>query len=611
MLIWLFAICGAWALAFAQYRLLASSGGPRATVPFVLRGTALTIILALLFDAPIGFARHATPYAALDVSASWRAIGDNALWQRAVRSADSVGGDTLLLVGDSLRSGKPPAEPADAVTRAAPLVERAIGSGRPVVFITDGRVDDPERLTELPSGSRVVLIEGAPKRDAAITSLDTPSAVVSGDTIALVMVIAAGGAGAGTGQFDITLDGVPLAGAKVDSLAPFAEREIRLRAVIVGAPGVRLLRAVLHTVGDVTPANDTLFASLDVARGASAVFVSTSPDFDSRYALDVLRGTLAVPTRGYFRVAPGQWRVEGAMSPVGEAEVRRALVDAPLAVIHGDTGLFGPPRALTHGALTLMAPPAQKGDDYYATSAPPSPLATGLAGMPWDSLPPVEIGAPGSDHEWIAVNARRGRRFDERPLVVGSSHPRRIVIVSATGLWRWKFRGGRSAEAFTALWGSIFDWMTGDTHDVRLARPASAWFRAGEPVRWRRGSSLDSTATIILRRRGTVSSQVDTLTVRFTGESGMGESAPLPAGIYETHINAAAGETRSAPDDGLLVVNASAEWLPRHATVRSGAIGAAAPSGRAPRARTAWWLFAVAIGLLCAEWLMRRQIGLR
>ena len=611
MLIWLFAVCGAWALAFAQYRLLAASGGPRATVPFVLRGTALTIILALLFDAPIGFARHVPPYTALDVSASWRAIGDTAIWQRAVRSADSVGGDTLLLVGDSLRPGKSPTDPTDAATRTAPLVERSIGSGRPVVFITDGRVDDPERLTELPSGSRIVLIEGRAKRDAAITSLDIPSVVVSGDTVAFVTVIAAGGAGAGAGKLDVTLDGVPLVGVTFDSLAPFAERELRLRAVIVSAPGVRLLRAVLNTVGDATPVNDTLVAALDVARGASAVFVSTAPDFDSRYALDVLRGTFAVPTRGYFRVAPGQWRAEGTMSPVGEAEVRAALVDAPLAVIHGDTALFGPPRALTRGALLLMAPPAQKGDDYYVTSAPPSPLATALAGMPWDSLPPVEIGPPGLDHEWIAVTARRGRRFDERPLVVGSSHPRRMVIVSATGLWRWKFRGGRSAEAFTALWGSIFDWLTGEAHDVRLARPASAWFRAGEPVRWRRGSPRDSTASVILRRRGAVGSPPDTVTVRFTGESGMGETAPLPAGIYETHIIATGSETRSALADGLLAVNASAEWLPRQATVRSGAVGAAAPSGRTPRARTAWWLFAVAIGLLCAEWLLRRQIGLR
>ena len=299
------------------------------------------------------------------------------------------------------------------------------------------------------------------------------------------------------------------------------------------------------------------------------------------------------------------------MSPISEAEVRRALADAPLAVIHGDTGLFGPPRALTRGSLTLMAPPTQKGDDYYATSAPPSPLTAALAGVPWDSLPPVEIGPPGSDHEWIAANARRGRRFDERPFVVGTSHPRRIVIVPATGLWRWKFRGGRSAEAFTALWGSIFDWMTGDAHDVRLARPASAWFRAGEPVRWRRGSARDSAATITLRRRGTVGSPIDTLTVRFTGESGMGESVPLAAGIYETRIIKAGDEAGNALASGILAVNASAEWLPRHPTVRSGAVGAAAPTGRAPRARTAWWLFAVAIGLLCAEWLTRRQIGLR
>jgi hypothetical protein len=61
----------------------------------------------------------------------------------------------------------------------------------------------------------------------------------------------------------------------------------------------------------------------------------------------------------------------------------------------------------------------------------------------------------------------------------------------------------------------------------------------------------------------------------------------------------------------LLVVNNSAEWLPRRAVVKSGAIGTAAAADRAPRSRSAWWLYALALTALCAEWILRRKAGLR
>jgi hypothetical protein len=597
MLSWLFAAAVASTLAFLQYRF---GGTHRATVPLALRATALTIVIALLFDAPIGPAGSVRAYTALDASASWLASGDGALWQRAVKSADSVGADSLLLIGDSVRVGKAPSVPFDGASRTAPLLERALGAGRPVTLITDGRVDDPERLKELPSGSHVIVLEAAAKRDGAIVTLDGPSAVVTGDTVEFTAVLAAGGVGAGAGRLDLTLGGAPLVSSPVDSLAPYAEREVRLRALISGAPGVRLLRAVLTSAGDAIARNDTLSASLDVARGASAVFVSTAPDFDARYALDVLRGTLAVPTRGYFRVAPGNWRVDGSLAAVSEDEVRRSLADAPLAVLHGDTALFGAPRAFTHGALALLVPPTQKGDDYYATGAPPSPLAAALGSLPWDSLPPVELGDGGRDAEWVGVTTRRGRRFDERALVFGTSKPRRIVVIPATGLWRWRFRGGRSADSFTALWGSIFDWMTGDATDVRVARPATAWVRAGEPVRWRRGNPKDTVASVTITARGAAKSA--TLALRFAGEGGIAESPSLAPGIYDTKANGA---------EGLLVVNNSAEWLPRRAVVKSGAIGTAAAADRAPRSRSAWWLYALALTALCAEWILRRKAGLR
>lgn len=597
MLIWLFAVVAGSALAVLQYRFGGASG---ATVPRALRALAVTLALALLLDAPGGPARRARPYAALDVSASWLSAGDTALWRRAIRSADSVGADTLLLVGDSVRAGAAPATPTDRMTRVAPLVERALGAGRPAVFVTDGRVDDPERLADLPSGSRIVTLEGTSRLDAAVLSVDGPAAAVVGDTVEFNAVIASGGAGSHAGKISLVQRGATLVAARVDSLPPYAERAVRLRTQIGGAPGPRLLQLIVATDGDALAVNDTLSFALDVARGASAVFVSSAPDEDARYALAVLRGTLAVPTRGYFRVAPGRWVQDGSLTAVPEDDVRRSLAEAPLAVLHGDTAVFGAPRGFTRGALALIAQTGQTNDEYYATGAPPSPLLPSLGGLPWDSLPPVEPGAAPRDAEWVAVMSRRARRMDERPLVSGSSNPRRVVIVTAAGLWRWKFRGGRSADAFTALWGSIFDWLTGDATDARAAHPVTAWVRSGESVRWRRGGVRDSVTTVVLRATGT--NRLDTLHLRFAGETGVADTPPLAPGVYETH---------TAGGDGLLAVNASAELMPRRPMVHSGAVGSAPAADRAPRARTLWWMYALAILALCVEWVLRRKVGLR
>ena len=597
MLTWLLALTAGSALAFLQYR---TGGAAHARAPLALRALALVLIIALLLDAPGGPSRRVRPYAALDASSSWISSGDTTLWKRAVHSADSVGADTLLLLGDSVRAGSAPNSPADRATRVAPLVERSLGAGRAAVLVTDGRVDDPERLADLPSGSAVVTLAGTSRLDAAVISVDGPAAAVVGDTVEFNAVIAAGGAGSHAGRLSLMQGAATLIASPVDSLPAYAERAVRLRTQVGGAPGPRLLRLVLSTDGDALATDDTLSFALDVARGASAVFASTAPDEDARYALDVLRGTLAVPTRGYFRVAPGRWVQDGSLTVVPEDEVKRSIAEAPLAVIHGDTATFGPPRAFTRGALALIAPPAQKGDDFYAVGAPPSPLLAALGGLPWDSLPPVEPGVAPRDAEWVAVTSRRARRMDERPIVSGSAKPRRVVVVSAAGLWRWKFRGGRSADAFTALWGSVFDWLTGDATDSRAAHPATAWVRSGEPVRWRRGSARDSIATVVVRAAD--GKHTDTLQLRFAGETGVADTPPLAAGVYETH---------TAGGDGLLVVNASAEWLPRRPTVRSGAVGSAAASDRAPRARTLWWLYAIALVALCTEWVLRRKVGLR
>lgn len=599
MLSWLIAVAIGSALAVGQYRW---GGAPRQFRLQALRGITLALVVALLLNAPVGWSSLASPYAALDASASWIATGDSTLWNRATAAIDSVNSDSTLLVGDSVRSGSAPATPTDQASRVAPLVERALGAGRAVVLVTDGRIDDPERLEELPGGSSVILLDGGSRRDAALASLSAPPAAVTGDSVDITAVVASASGGAGAGRVELSLDGVSIGTQQVDSMAPFTEREVRWRIGVGPTPGHRLMRVTVSTAGDALTRNDTLHASLDVAAGASAVFASTAPDFDARYALDVLRGTLAVPTRGYYRVAAGQWRVDGTLAAVSEEEVKKNLAEAPIVVLHGDTAAFGAPRSYVRGALALFAPPVARGDEFYPTSAPPSPLMSTFSTLPWDSLPPIELGEAPAGAEWTALVARRGRRLDERKVVVGTTTPNRTVVIPAAGLWRWRFRGGRAADTYVSFWGSVFDWLAGETVDLRGPRPAASWVRVGESIRWRRGGMTDSNATVLLRRRGAASAAADTVTLHFAGSSTYTDTPGLAAGVYTTRVGAS---------EGLLTVNESAEWLPRRPTVRAGAIGTGAAAGRAPTARTAWWLYALALTALCAEWILRRRIGLR
>jgi hypothetical protein len=299
-------------------------------------------------------------------------------------------------------------------------------------------------------------------------------------------------------------------------------------------------------------------------------------------------------------VAPGEWRSDGSLTPASEADVRQALHDAPVAIIHGDTGIFGPPRVAAAGPLALVVTTGTEGE-WYPSAAPSSPLASALSGMVWDSLPPVGLASVAPKGTWIGVEARRGRGDERKPIVIGTDEPRRVAVIAASGLWRWRFRGGVAADAFTAFWGSVFDWLAAERADHRAAVPDERVVRAGDPVRWRRGSAGDSVVTVTLQRRG--APRVDTLTLRYPLGVTVVETRALSAGIYDV-------ATRGG--SAVLPVNPSREWLPRAPTVSGndrtrGTLSADA----APRIRGAGWAYALAILLLCLEWILRRRRGLR
>ena len=598
MSLWLFALAAGITVAFIQYGWRELRSGWRARPPALFRAAAVTLIVALLLDAPAARGRPVSRWVALDASLSMTR-GDPALWRSASDSVLHTVAESAFVFGDSVREADSHELPGDRASLLRPMVDRALGAGHPLTVVTDGEFDDPGAARSLPPGSRIIVIQRAARRDLALVSIDVPHAIVSGDTVEARVGVAAGGAGARSGTVALTLEGHVVAMAAIDSLPPYGERTLNIKAKFDGPAGPVVLRAVVVSPQDAEPRNDTLAVAIDLSRAASAVFVSTSPDFDARYALAVLRGALAIPTRGFYRVAPGEWRVEGALTPVPEFDVRHALRDVPVTIIHGDTAVFGPPRAAALGPLALIVTTPTDGE-WYASSAPASPLAQALTGIAWDSLPPVGLVAVAPSGDWEGMEARRGRGDERRPIVVGSDKPRRVVILAAAGLWRWRFRGGVASDAFTALWGSIFDWLAAAHADRRAAVPDERLLRAGDPIRWRRGSAADSVVIVTLHQRG--SSRVDTLTLRFTAAATIVETRPLPAGIYD--VTAKGG-------NALLVVNPSRELLPRAARMATARVGGTLTAGAVPRLRGVGWAYALAVLLLCAEWIVRRRRGMR
>ncbi|MDQ6887122.1 MAG: hypothetical protein M3068_07475 [Gemmatimonadota bacterium] len=577
---------------------------PRAVgrlIPLIgLRALALAMTAALLLDAPAGPARLPAPLVALDVSQSWMRGRDSGGWHRALARARSLAPDSLLLFGDSARAGAAPRLPTDAATRIQAVAEHALGSGRPVVVLSDGEIDDPGAVRALPSGSRVELFRDSARLDLALLSVEAPAAAVAGDTIDVRATIRSGAVATRAAALTVRVGETAALSLPIDPLEAGAERTLALRVPLPPTASSALLALAVTMPGDAEAANDSLRVSLEIARAAGAVLVSTSPDLDARFLVPVLRGAVALPTRAYYRVAPGSWRREGTLAAVPEAEVRRALRDAPLAILHGDTALFGAPRSVTTGALALFSPPRDTTEEWYPVGAPASPIAGALSGIAWDSLPPLDVGSLAPPGEWTGLDVARARRLDRRGIIVGRAAGRRTVVVGASGFWRWRFRGGATADAYAALWGSIFDWLAAERTDARAAIPAVGVVRAGERVRWRRGSGQDSVVIALLRRRG--SSRDDSVRLRFGSTGTVAESAPLSPGSYDVRVP---GGT------ALLAVNVASELLPRTATVRAGPIAGSAALGDRPRLRDQGWAYLTVLIALCAEWLLRRRVGLR
>lgn len=603
MLPWLIALLAGAGAALLQYG--RATLAPRVAPLALLRATAVALVVALLAQAPAGRASAPQPLVALDASESLlrgRTAGASC-WRSALDSAARAGG-VRLRFGDSVRADRSDAPPTDRASSLRAVADRASGAGSPVVVITDGELDDGELFSTLPRGSRAVVLSCASAPDVAVSMLEAPRALLAGDTATARVTLAGGPAGGPPGRVELRLDDRMLAAADIPALRPFAEMTVDLRGVVMGGERSAVLRAVVRARGDGEARNDTLAIGVDVTRAPAAVFVSTAPDYDAREAVAALRGVTALPTRAWYRVAAGAWRAEGSLARATEDEVRAAVRGAPFVVLHGDTSVFGAPRSATRGSLLLFAPPAGDEGEWFAASTPASPLAGALLALPFDSLPPLSVAPPAAmpRGQWQGLVTHRGGAVgDRRTALVGWDEPRRIAVLGASGFWRWRFRGGVRADAYSALFGALYDWLAAGRTDRRAALPEATPVRAGAPVRWRRGAPSDSVVALELRRRG-ATARVERVTLRFADGANVAESPPLPPGLYDATMPGGSA---------VLAVNASRELVPRRPTVRAGQVGGAPAQGEAPRLRELGWVYALAIGALCVEWMLRRRAGMR
>src|SRR5690349_14281374 len=99
---WLFAAAAGIVVALIQYGWRELRSGGFVIPAMLLRLGAVTILVALLLDAPSARAKPVAAWAAIDVSASMTR-GDTTVWHAARDTLRATGAESVFVFGDSVR----------------------------------------------------------------------------------------------------------------------------------------------------------------------------------------------------------------------------------------------------------------------------------------------------------------------------------------------------------------------------------------------------------------------------------------------------------------------------------------------------------------------------
>lgn len=593
MLVIVLVLAAAIGLAVAAY---AGLGWRRQWLPWSLRAIAWAALGLLLVNPGCPeTGAPGRPLVLLDASLSMAAAGGR--WGEALDSARRWG---------EVRPFGDPGRPLDTVpdggsSRLAEALEAARATGRPVVVVTDGEVED---ATLLPAAGRptVRLFPRGPAPAVAVSRVEAPARITGRDTLRVVASVRAVGLGSRRLPVVLSADGREVARVIAD-LGGDGETEVSFQLPPGRIPvGDWVLQVAVTDTADAEPRDNGRLRLLEVTAVPGVVLLAAPADWDARFLVGTLRSVTDLPVEGYVRLEPGAWRRMADLAPVTDALVRDAAARADLLVLRG--GASGIARRSGQSLLEWPASGDDGAGDWYLSAGPAGPVPGSLAGFSLDSFPPAAaVGAlpAGETPDWVGLTAQLGRRGTPRPVVAGFDGPGgRRVLLTADGLWRWAFRGGSSEQAYRAMAASVVDWLLAARPAAEgAARPVHPVVPRGRPVSFARvaGDTVRALPARLQRDDGAV--MVDTL--RF-GPDGLG-ALWLAPGSYRYRLED--GGT------GRVIVEAwSPEWFPGPITLqRQEALAARDDGTRGLRER--WWLYALGVLALCGEWVVRRRRGLK
>lgn len=457
----------------------------RAAVPLaVLRAAAWGGVALLLVDP--GCTRAVAPATTvlLDGSRSMTGAADSARWRSAVDSARALAGSRgriLLFGGELPRTWTDSAAPSAPTSRLLPALRAAAAAGGSVAVVTDGAVDDAAAIpADLLAAARVIVLARPDTADAGVAAIVVPTDLRSGDTATATVGLAVAGAAPGdTADLELLEQGRVVARLRIPLGAGGSlRRDLRFVPAAADARVVRRYEARLSRwPRDAEPRNDRLATVAAVAPTSSIVVVSDLPDYDVRAAASALAQTSGAPVRTYLRVGTTGWREARTLAPASDEAVRAEVARATLVLVHGNATTVQAMARLTRGALLKwpVFSGAREGDWYVAGGDAASPVGAALAGVPVESLPPLDLQRDlGPDSTgWVGVSARRDRRGGAAAIMAGGEQDgRRMVEIGVSGLWRWSSKGGVAAEGYRALMASATDWLLAGGTPARAALTA-------------------------------------------------------------------------------------------------------------------------------------------
>jgi hypothetical protein len=518
-------------------------------------------------------------------------------------------------------------------SRVLGAIEWARASGADsIIVVTDGELTDRE------AGRRLAERFGVAVREirvaemtgrVGIRSVDVPRRVTAGDTLDLrVEIVATALAGdSASVRVDLGPDVSAVTTVELPATGRSSQVLVRIEADIA-SDSSEWIPLDVHVEGMVPPwdAAARFRQWIQVSpESAGAVLVSVDPDWESRYLFPVLERSVPGGGRAFLRFDDESWVRAGSRAIAGlpQAAVRRAAEAATLLVVQGDPTnlpawledaarrrpavmyLVRGPGAVPGTGVTVGEP--MSGEWYAEMPPPPGPVSAHLIGVDAQDLPPLSrLYGSTAPADRAVLSSRRDRRGPVSPVaVLGSNSERRWAVVLGEGSWRWAARGDPGIALYRGLFAGMIRWLVERAVPQPVQRMDPV-VRSGDSVRWRVAPGVRDLSVQVHDSSGAI------VWSHVASDSASAIIGP-PLGRGNARL-VARGRTLGASFriDQPFHVNGRTEELPNRVgdPLNVGLGGAVAERAR-PGSDSPVWPFAVAIVLLCAEWVWRRRMGLR